>query len=51
MEIPDRFGNIIKPRKWFPVPLSAINEAVDRIRDGTTAGYRYNPNQARLVPS
>jgi hypothetical protein len=51
MEIPDRFGNVIKPREWLLVPLSAINEAVDRIRDGTIADYRYDPNQARLVPA
>lgn len=49
LEIPDRFGNVIKPREWFLVPLSAINEAVERIRDGSIADYRYDPKQAQLV--
>lgn len=51
LEIPDRFGNVIKPREWFLVPVSAINEAVERIRDGSIAEYRYDPKQAQLVPA
>lgn len=49
LEIPDRFGTIIKPREWFLVPLNAIDEAVERIRDGTITRYRYDPSEARLV--
>ncbi len=49
LEIPDRFGTMIKPREWFLVPLNAIDEAVDRIRDGSITRYRYDPNQARIV--
>jgi hypothetical protein len=33
--IKDRFGNPVIPREWFLVPLFVINEAVDRIQDGT----------------
>lgn len=50
LEIPDRFGTMIKPREWFLVPLDAINEAVERIRDGSITDYRYDPSQARIVP-
>lgn len=49
LEIPDRFGTIIKPREWFLVPLDAINEAVERIQDGTITDFRYDPGTARLV--
>ncbi|MFZ1743672.1 MAG: GIY-YIG nuclease family protein [Pontixanthobacter sp.] len=49
IEIKDRFGNPVKPREWFLVPLSAINEAVERIQDGTIADYRYDPEQGALV--
>ena len=49
LEIPDRFGTIVKPREWFLVPLGAINEAVERIRDGSITNYRYDPSVARLV--
>lgn len=47
--IPDRFGKAVIPREWFLVPLAAINEAVERIKDGSITRYRYEPNKARLV--
>jgi len=40
---------MIKPREWFLVPLHIIDEAVERIRQGTITGYRYDPQQGRLV--
>ena len=48
IEIKDRFGNPIKPREWFLVPLQAINEAIERIQDGTIAAYQYDPKEAKL---
>lgn len=50
IEVIDRFGHPITPREWFLVPLYAIDEAVERIRDSSIASYRYNPEQAALVP-
>lgn len=50
LTIHDRFGNPVKPREWFLVPLNAIDEAVERIRDGSITNYRYDPSQARIVP-
>ena len=50
IEVIDRFGHPITPREWFLVPLYAIDEAVERIRDGSIASYRYNPEEAALVP-
>ncbi len=47
--IRDRFGEPIKPREWFVVPLDAIREAVDRIQDGSLPEYEYRPEQGRLV--
>ncbi|PLX45959.1 MAG: hypothetical protein C0605_00085 [Hyphomicrobiales bacterium] len=47
-EIKDRFGNPIKPREWFLVPLDAIDEAVKRIQDGTISEYRYDRSTASL---
>ncbi|WP_085034955.1 GIY-YIG nuclease family protein [Ensifer aridi] len=49
MEIKDRFGKPVVPREWFLVPLFVIDEAVERIRDGTISNYRYRPDQAALV--
>jgi T5orf172 domain len=49
MELKDRFGTPVKPREWFLVPLYAIDEAVERIKDGTITSYVYDPVVARLV--
>jgi hypothetical protein len=48
IEINDRFGNPVVPREWFLVPLPAIDEAVERIKDGTISNYVYDPKEARL---
>jgi hypothetical protein len=49
IEISDRFGNPIKPHEWFLVPLFIVNEAVERIKDGTITNVVYDPKSARLV--
>lgn len=49
LTIPDRFGNPVKPREWFLVPINVIDEAVQHIRDGSIVGYRYDPAAGRLV--
>lgn len=49
LTISDRFGNPVKPREWFLVPLAVIDEAVQRICDGSITEYVYNPQTARLV--
>lgn len=48
IEIMDRFGRPVVPREWFLVPLFAIKEAVERIKDGTISQYVYDPEQATL---
>jgi hypothetical protein len=49
VEIPDRFGNPVTPHEWFLVPLFIIDEAVERIKDGTITQYAYEPTMAQLV--
>jgi hypothetical protein len=49
IEIKDRFGNPVIPREWFLVPVFVIDEAVERIKDGTITSYSYDPKSARLV--
>lgn len=51
IEIKDRFGNPVVPREWFLVPFSVVDEAVERIKDGSIKGFVYDPAQARLVES
>ncbi|WP_103762331.1 GIY-YIG nuclease family protein [Roseovarius confluentis] len=48
IEIMDRFSRPVVPREWFLVPLFAIDEAVEKIKDGTISGYVYNPKEAKL---
>lgn len=47
----DRFGNPVTPREWFLVPLFVIDEAIERIRDGSITEYRYDPSTGSFVPS
>jgi T5orf172 domain len=47
--IHDRFGHPVRPREWFLVPLHVIDEAVQRIRDGSITDVVYDPKTARLV--
>ena len=49
VEIMDRFGRPVVPREWFLVPLFVIKEAVERIKDGSISGYRYDPDSASLM--
>lgn len=49
LTIEDRFGNLIKPREWFLVPLHVIDEAVQCIRDGSVTGVSYDLVTARLI--
>ena len=49
LTIQDRFGNPVRPREWFLVPLQVIDEAVQRIREGSITAMSYDPKTARLV--
>ncbi|RYH70427.1 MAG: GIY-YIG nuclease family protein [Alcaligenaceae bacterium] len=46
--ISDRFGRPVQPEEWFLVPLFVIDEAVERIRDGSITEYVYDPSAAKL---
>lgn len=49
IEIKDRFGQPIVPREWFLVPLFVVDEAIEKIRDGTITAYVYDPKTASLA--
>ncbi len=49
IEIKDRFGNPVVPREWFLVPRFVVDDAVEKIKDGSITRYIYDPSSARLV--
>lgn len=49
LELKDRFGSQVEPREWFLVPLPVIDEAIQKIKDGTIGDFRYDPETAQLV--
>ncbi|MBL8497345.1 MAG: GIY-YIG nuclease family protein [Nitrosomonas sp.] len=48
IEIKDRFGNPVVPREWFLVPLYIIDEAIEKIRNGTIVNFQYDPNLGKI---
>ncbi|MGO7154636.1 GIY-YIG nuclease family protein [Rhizobium leguminosarum] len=48
LTIQDRFGNPVKPKEWYLVPLHVIDEVVARVKDGTIKSYDYDPSAAML---
>lgn len=48
IEIKDRFGKPIVPREWFLVPIAAIEDAINRLKDGSLTKYSYEPEVASL---
>ena len=43
IEIIDRFGNPTVPKEWYLMPFFIIEQAVEKIKDGTISGVIYNP--------
>ena len=50
LTLPDRWGEAARPREWFIVPLPVVDEAVDRVRDGSITRFLYDSSAARLIP-
>jgi hypothetical protein len=51
LTLQDRFGRPVQPREWFLVPLAVIDEAVNRVRDGSITQVIYDAASARLITS
>lgn len=49
VELKDRFGIPVNPREWFLVPLDAIEQVIEKIKDGTIEQYSYDTETANLV--
>lgn len=49
IEIKDRFGQPVIPREWFLVPLFIIDEAIERIRNGSIIKCHYDPKTGTIL--
>lgn len=49
IEIKDRFGNPVVPREWFLVPRFIIDEAIERIKDGSIVHCRYDAKTGKII--
>lgn len=48
LELKDRFDAKVEPREWFLVPIEVINQAIEKLKDGSISQLRYDPGSARL---
>lgn len=49
IEIKDRFGIPVTPKEWFLVPFFIIDEAVERIKNGSIVNCEYDPRIGKIV--
>jgi hypothetical protein len=49
LELTDRFGRPVESTEWFLLPLPVIEEAIQKIKEGTIGSFRYDSQTARLV--
>ncbi|TPL47998.1 GIY-YIG nuclease family protein [Mesorhizobium sp. B2-4-2] len=50
IEIMDRFGRPFKPKEWFLLPLSVIEQAIPMLLDGSILHYRYDSKAGVILP-
>jgi hypothetical protein len=51
LELLDRFGEPVKPKEWFFVPLEVIETAIQKIQEGAIEQFQYDPKTASLILS
>ena len=49
LELKDRFGSQVEPKEWFLVPLDAIEEAIEKLKEGSIGSFRYDSKKAENV--
>lgn len=49
LQLKDRFGFDVEPREWFLLPLPIIEEAIQKLVEGTLPKHRYEPHEGRIV--
>ena len=49
IQLPDRFGNMVKPKEWFFLPLSVIKEVVNILQNDDIRKYKYNSSDISIA--
>ena len=49
LQIQDRFLHEVEPQEWFLVPFQIIDEAIQKLLDGSLTEYGYLPEESRIV--
>ncbi|MBC7979065.1 MAG: GIY-YIG nuclease family protein, partial [Armatimonadetes bacterium] len=49
LELKDRFGSQVEPKEWFLVPLDAIEQAIEKLKEGSIGSFRYDSKKAEIV--
>jgi hypothetical protein len=49
LELQDRFGLGVEPKEWFLIPLPVIEEAIERILDGSILDCAYDPTRGIII--
>lgn len=49
IQIPDRFGNMVRPKEWFFLPLSVIKEVVNILQNDDIRKYKYNSSDISIA--
>jgi hypothetical protein len=50
IQIPDRFGNLVRPKEWFFLPLELVKQVADLIRNNKIADYQYDATNVKIIP-
>lgn len=50
VELPDRFGTPVKPREWLLLPLEVIEEAIEKIKEGTLDQFQFDRKIMSIQP-
>ena len=49
IQIPDRFGDMVRPKEWFFLPLSVIKEVVNILQNDDIRKYKYNSSDISIA--
>ena len=49
LQLKDRFGFGVEPKEWFLVPLAVIEEAIQKLINGTLLKFRYEPEAGKIT--